>query len=136
MRTLTQWLAEYSESHQNPTNQLIHKICVPAIVLSIVCMLSAAGAWWLGIAFALALVFYARLSIPYTVISALVFVLMLWFASILSHPFVVGLTIFVIAWIGQFYGHHLEGKKPSFFKDVQFLLIGPLWTLSHFVPHK
>ena len=136
MRTLTQWLAEYSESHQNPTNQLIHKICVPAIVLSIVCMLYAAGAWWLGIAFALALVFYARLSIPYTVISALAFVVMWLFASMLSHPFVVGLTVFVIAWIGQFYGHHLEGKKPSFFKDVQFLLIGPLWTLSHFVPHK
>lgn len=136
MRTLTQWLAEYSESHQHPTNQLIHKICVPAIVLSIVCMLYSAGAWWLGIALALAMFFYARLSIPYTVISALVFVVMWWFASMLSHPFVVGLTVFVIAWIGQFYGHHLEGKKPSFFKDVQFLLIGPLWTLSHFVPHK
>ena len=40
------------------------------------------------------------------------------------------LSIFVIAWIGQFLGHKIEGKKPAFFKDLQFLLIGPLWLLS------
>ncbi len=37
---------------------------------------------------------------------------------------------FIVAWIGQFVGHHLEEQRPSFFKDVQFLLIGPLWLLS------
>ena len=40
------------------------------------------------------------------------------------------LALFVVAWIGQFIGHHYEGKRPSFFKDVQFLMIGPLWLLS------
>ena len=40
------------------------------------------------------------------------------------------LVIFVLAWIGQFIGHKLEGKKPSFLKDVVFLLIGPAWLLS------
>ena len=40
------------------------------------------------------------------------------------------LAIFVVAWIGQFYGHKLEGKKPSFFKDLQFLLIGPAWVFE------
>lgn len=43
--------------------------------------------------------------------------------------------IFVLAWIGQFYGHKIEGKKPSFLKDLQFLLIGPIWLL-HFVLKK
>ena len=38
--------------------------------------------------------------------------------------------IFVIAWIGQFIGHKIEGKKPSFIEDLQFLLIGPAWLLS------
>jgi uncharacterized membrane protein YGL010W len=32
--------------------------------------------------------------------------------------------------VGQFIGHKIEGKKPSFFKDILFLLIGPLWLLS------
>ncbi len=40
------------------------------------------------------------------------------------------LAIFVIAWIGQFYGHKVEGKKPSFLKDLQFLLIGPAWVFE------
>jgi uncharacterized membrane protein YGL010W len=35
-----------------------------------------------------------------------------------------------LAWIGQFYGHKIEGKKPSFLKDLEFLLIGPLWVIQ------
>jgi uncharacterized membrane protein YGL010W len=45
---------------------------------------------------------------------------------------VISLIIFFVAWIGQFYGHKVEGKKPSFLKDIQFLLIGPAW-LMHFI---
>ena len=41
------------------------------------------------------------------------------------------LLIFMLSWIGQFIGHRIEGRSPSFFKDVQFLLIGPLWLLGH-----
>jgi uncharacterized membrane protein YGL010W len=40
------------------------------------------------------------------------------------------LALFIVAWIFQFIGHKIEGKKPSFFKDLQFLLIGPAWLLS------
>jgi uncharacterized membrane protein YGL010W len=40
------------------------------------------------------------------------------------------LALFVLAWIGQFIGHKIEGKKPSFLKDVVFLLIGPAWLMS------
>ena len=43
---------------------------------------------------------------------------------------IVSVVIFIVAWIGQFYGHKVEGKKPSFIKDLQFLLIGPLWVLK------
>jgi uncharacterized membrane protein YGL010W len=45
------------------------------------------------------------------------------------------LVLFVLAWIGQFVGHKIEGKKPSFFQDVVFLLIGPAWLL-HFIYKK
>jgi uncharacterized membrane protein YGL010W len=41
-------------------------------------------------------------------------------------------ALFVFAWVFQFAGHEVEGKKPSFFKDLQFLLIGPAW-LMHFL---
>ena len=36
----------------------------------------------------------------------------------------------MLAWIGQFIGHKIEGEKPSFFEDLQFLLIGPAWLLG------
>ena len=38
--------------------------------------------------------------------------------------------VFVVAWVGQFVGHHIEGRRPSFFTDLKYLLIGPLWTLD------
>jgi uncharacterized membrane protein YGL010W len=51
--------------------------------------------------------------------------------TFLSPPlWLLSLIVFVAAWIGQFYGHKVEGKKPSFFKDIQFLLIGPMWLMS------
>jgi len=40
------------------------------------------------------------------------------------------LIVFVVMWVFQFIGHHIEGKKPSFFKDIQFLLIGPMWLMA------
>ena len=46
-----------------------------------------------------------------------------------EHRFTIFLVLFVSAWIGQFFGHKIEGKKPSFLKDLQFLLIGPAWLM-------
>ena len=40
------------------------------------------------------------------------------------------LILFVVGWLFQFIGHKVEGKKPSFFEDLQFLLIGPAWLLA------
>jgi uncharacterized membrane protein YGL010W len=40
------------------------------------------------------------------------------------------IVVFVLAWIGQFIGHMVEGRKPSFFEDLGFLLVGPAWLLS------
>jgi len=45
------------------------------------------------------------------------------------------LVIFIISWTGQFIGHKIEGKKPSFLDDIKFLLIGPIWLL-HFILKK
>lgn len=148
MKTLNQWFDEYAISHQNPTNQKIHYICVPTIFFSIVGMLMSISNQflqntiglnnplienWATILLIFVLVFYLRLSF-------VMFLKMLIFSAIciignyyLSQYlplFYTSLSIFVIAWIGQFYGHNIEGKKPSFFKDLQFLLIGPAWVFE------
>ena len=60
--------------------------------------------------------------------------LMWWQANMPVSVLIMSVAVFVIAWILQFIGHKIEGKKPSFFKDVQFLLIGPAWIFCHFVP--
>ena len=146
MKTIYDWLEAYGESHQNKTNKKIHWICVPLIMLSLLGMLSLVkfsspiGNFCINIAYILiflAIIFYIRLSISITIgmvfISAInlyvIYQLELLFFS-KTNIFLFYLMIFVIAWIGQFIGHKIEGKKPSFFQDLQFLLIGPAWLLS------
>lgn len=144
MRTIHEWLAAYGESHQNPTNKLIHWICVPSIMFSIFGLLTSIPSDylplqpylnWASIALLAVLLFYLRLSFP-IFLGFIPVALLLWYGnhSIQSANFMdlwkFSLILFVTAWIGQFYGHKVEGKKPSFFKDLQFLLIGPAWLMS------
>lgn len=130
MKTLPEWLAEYGESHQNQTNKRLHWLCVPAILFSLVGL-----SWQLStvltiVLLALMLLFFVRLSTPLFLALGLLLLLMLTLVSVLPVGSGFYLGLFVVAWIGQFYGHKVEGKKPSFFKDLQFLLIGPAWCLD------
>ncbi len=150
MKTTQEWVEEYAESHQNKTNVLLHTICVPAIYFSIICLLKS-------IPFAYEFSFYFfnfNIPIHINVLSVTLFFIMLFYFRLSSRIFLrmllftvlclvtchylaivipifeFAVATFIIAWVGQFYGHKLEGKKPSFFKDLQFLLIGPVWVFE------
>lgn len=154
MRKIDALLNEYGESHQNTFNKRVHWICVPSIFFSIVGLimsipsglvsdlLPGLGAYanWATVAMILALVYYLRLSFPLFLGLILWGAFCLWgnvqLASLGFAPlWLISAVIFVAAWLGQFYGHKVEGKKPSFLKDVQFLMIGPAWLL-HFIYKK
>ncbi len=145
MRTVNQWLSEYGESHRNETNKLIHWICVPAIFFSLIGLLYSIKLPWninenmkLNVAMIVMLlvaVYYFAQSISLGVGMSffifLCFYLCYIIESYLPAPlWLICVTVFIAAWIGQFYGHKIEGKKPSFLKDIQFLLIGPMWLMS------
>jgi uncharacterized membrane protein YGL010W len=133
MKTISEWLDEYSESHQDKTNKAIHWVCVPAILFSIIGILAHFSALLTALILVLTFVFYARLDLVLAVAMAALLAVMAWLIFIL--PVGVGfyIAIFVLAWIGQFYGHKVEGKKPSFLKDLQFLLIGPVWCVDAYL---
>ena len=140
MRTVEEWLEVYGESHQNPVNKRIHWICVPAIMLSLLALLSLLpspipGAHWGVVLVFGATIYYAILSVPLALgmaaISGGMLALLPVLESLPGALWVSAVLIFVAAWVGQFIGHKIEGKKPSFFQDLQFLLIGPMWLLAH-----
>ena len=148
MRPIDGLIAKYGESHQNAINKLVHWICVPSILFSLFGLIYSIpffwpqSMWvnWAVVAMAMSLVYYFRLSLPLAIGFILVCWAVLWgnteiYESVGRNPSALAktsLAIFVIAWIGQFIGHKIEGKKPSFFDDLQFLLIGPAWLL-HFI---
>ena len=151
MQDLKTLLDKYGESHINSTNKLIHWICVPSIMFSLIGLLVSIPFFvskdlmlnWGGIALLAALIYYLRLSIPMFLGFSVIGFIILWGnhkvyqAMDGSYPGLAlfSIILFVIAWIGQFIGHKIEGKKPSFLEDLQFLLIGPAWLL-HFVFEK
>lgn len=131
-RPLTRLLNHYRLSHQHPQNEAIHIICVPAIVLSLLalCWIASQLATLVGVVLALA--YYCNLSLPMAAGMLLMTLSMLALLQVLPEPYLgyIALSVFVLAWIGQFIGHKIEGKKPSFFDDLRYLLIGPLFVLE------
>ena len=144
MRRLHALLENYSADHVNATNQAIHLVCVPAIVWSVIAALWTVpvpgsllqpGAF-AGLVMAVAAAWYFRQSRPLGLGMALAFVLAgascWWLAGLIGMRGLLftAIGVFVLAWIGQFIGHRIEGKRPSFFTDLVYLLVGPAWTLS------
>jgi uncharacterized membrane protein YGL010W len=143
-------LDEYSESHQNATNKKIHWICVPLIFWSIIALLYSIpntflidllGNYlisnWALVILIPVFFYYVSLSSSITVGMIVFVTICLIISDVLLQNSIIPLwliavIVFAVAWIGQFYGHKVEGKKPSFLKDIQFLLIGPAW-LMHFI---
>jgi uncharacterized membrane protein YGL010W len=147
MRTADQWLEEYGSSHRNATNEVLHWICVPVILWCALGLLwitpfpegiraAIPPANWATVITLLAVIYYALLSVPLALGILPFLVLMLWSIDVVNHNpwapmWLICATLFVLAWIGQFIGHAIEKKRPSFFKDLQFLMIGPMWLLSN-----
>ena len=148
MKNVQQWFDEYSESHRNETNQTIHWICIPLIMFSTLGLFWAASDYVVS-ATGISLPYYVNLASLlllvgmtwYLVMSVRLFLAMvpvaalmvygLWILKINAMPVaVICGAIWISAWIGQFIGHKIEGKKPSFFKDIQFLLVGPFWLMG------
>ncbi|MEB3767662.1 DUF962 domain-containing protein [Acinetobacter sp. MD2] len=133
MNSTKEWFNEYNQSHQNPLNKKIHWVCVPAILFSIIGILFHLSTLLTALLLILSFIFYARLDVILAIAMGILMLIMV--GLIYSLPLGIGFyfALFIAAWIGQFYGHKIEGKKPSFFKDLQFLLIGPLWCMDAYL---
>lgn len=143
MRSIQSFLDEYGESHQNHSNEMIHWVCVPVIFFCAVGFLYSVKLPFtvLNMQMNVAVVGLLLLTLYYIRLSKTLWIGMLFFGALclyLCHLisgtgyalWLVCVVLFVAAWIGQFYGHSIEGKRPSFLKDLQFLLIGPAWLMS------
>ena len=145
MKTTQEWFDAYGASHQNPTNKKIHWVCIPLIMISLVGLLWEIptpvghpminfGTLLLALSLAYYLLLSRSLAFGMLIVAAGMVAGVLYLETLCAQwmlPLWQGsLIIFVLAWIGQFIGHKIEGEKPSFFEDLQFLLIGPLWLLG------
>lgn len=148
-RSIDRWLAHYSADHQNETNKLIHTFAVPAIVWSVIALIWCIPVFgtlfksgvWAALAMFAAWMFYYRQSRPIGYGMLAMFFSMACLCRLVEQSFglqallYAAIGVFVVAWIAQFIGHKIEGKKPSFFTDLVYLLIGPVWLLAKLYRH-
>lgn len=143
VRPVDRFFDAYSEDHRDATNQRLHVVCVPAIVWSLLalahCVPLGGGAPSGLLAAVLAVVavaFWCWLSLPLGIGAGIAMALSFWSVAMLHEMLgggglaLVGAVVFVAAWVGQFIGHHIEGRRPSFFTDLVYLMIGPVWVLA------
>lgn len=144
MRSVHDWFESYSADHRHPTNRAIHWVCVPAILWSAIAALwvvpvpASIGrpGLWCALLMVGALTFYWRLSRPLGAAMIVLFIalgLLTQLAYDALGPgrlLTLAIAVFVLAWIGQFIGHVIEGRRPSFFTDLAYLLIGPAWLMG------
>lgn len=146
-RSMREWLDRYSQDHQHPVNRLLHWICVPLIVWSALALLWTVpvpasllrrGAYAV-FAIVLAFAWYwkrsHRLGAALLVALAMLALICAWAWDPLGpiHMRWLALGVFAVAWIGQFIGHLFEGRRPSFFTDLAYLLVGPAWLMDKFL---
>lgn len=130
-RKVDRLLAHYAESHRHPVNERIHYTAIPLIMLSLLGLLFAVHPWVAYVFVLASLVYYARLSVVFLVTMAVLSAVALVLVRAMGgHVVAISGTIFALAWIAQFVGHRVEGRKPSFFEDLQYLWVGPLFVLS------
>jgi uncharacterized membrane protein YGL010W len=147
MRKVDLLFAEYSKSHRNATNKFIHWICVPLIFWTILGFTSLIPsphfcASYFGCTSIISIVVIILITLFYIRLSFLIAIMMIVIMLMMEHfiyltnismgrqSWMIYLSVFIITWIFQFIGHKIEGKKPTFLKDLQFLLIGPIWLLG------
>ncbi|MFO1507452.1 MAG: Mpo1-like protein [Lysobacterales bacterium] len=144
MRSVDEWFDSYGADHANPVNRMFHWFCVPAILWAVIAFLwlipvpvsLGRQGLWCGLVMVVVLSFYWRLSRGLFAAMFVSFVALAlltdWIYDSLGATRLAWLAggVFVIAWVGQFIGHAIEGRRPSFLTDLAYLLIGPLWLMG------
>ncbi len=144
MRSVHEWFDSYGQGHQHPANRAIHWVCVPAILWCVIALLwvipvpaglGRPGLWSVVAMFA-AYLYYNKLSRNIGYGMAATFIVLALMTAGLHHLLGsrgllwLAIAVFVVAWIGQFMGHRIEGRRPAFLADLSYLLIGPAWLLG------
>lgn len=149
MKRPEEWFYQYGISHQNRINILIHKVCVPLIMFSLLLMVYSIPvpasftnySWlnWSSLLIVSSWLFYALIGMRVLGLMIVQGVLMYWgvlYVASSYNPLWIGGSIFVASWLLQFWGHKIEGLKPSFLEDLQFLLIGPAWVFRKLIGYR
>ena len=145
MRLADEWLGEYGRHHNDRANRVIHWLSIPFVVTSLVGLLwslpvpdtfseATPVLNWGTIFLMAAVVYYFIISISLA-FGVLPFVLLVilgvtWLEQFSFPLWLTSAAIFIVALAAQRIGHEIEGNRPSFIVDLQYLMMGPVWLLA------
>ena len=131
MTVLTRLLESYEKNHQNPVNEVIHIIAIPMIMFSILGVTAAFDIFLEYILVGIVFFYYLKLSKIAALLMLVWLLIYLGLVALLKpHIIEISISLFIFGWVLQFLGHFIEGKRPSFFEDLRYFLIGPLFVVQ------
>ena len=134
MSVLTRLLESYEKNHQNPINEAIHIIAIPLIMFSILGMTAAFDIFLEYILVGIVFFYYLKLSKIAALLMLVWLLIYLGLVALLKpHIIEISISLFIFGWVLQFLGHFIEGKRPSFFEDLRYFLIGPLFVAQKLI---
>jgi uncharacterized membrane protein YGL010W len=133
MKRVDDLLADYGAHHRTRGNLVCHVFGVTLIVFGLLSMLAElrVGPLTAGeILIAAVVLYYATLDLPLAGAMLAVFAV-LDLAARAVGDWRVGLAAFVVGWVFQAVGHAVyEKNRPAFFKNLQHLLVGPMFLVN------
>jgi uncharacterized membrane protein YGL010W len=143
--SLDKALRDYESYHKDPLNIKIHIICVPLIILSVVGMLNAIPVAWgpIRIGHIVCLlyfsyyIFYARpYLLPCFAMFAAIIAVDFLLAKLPSPLYLsINISLFVVSWALQIWGHKKEGNKPAFIDNketaIHSTFMAPIMIIRH-----
>ena len=133
MKRVDDLLSDYGAHHRTRGNLVCHSFGVTLIVFGILSMLAevrvgpvTAGEFLI----AFVVLYYATLDLPLAGAMLAAFAV-LDLAARAVGDWRVGLAAFVVGWVFQAIGHAVyEKNRPAFFKNLQHLLVGPMFLVN------
>lgn len=133
MKRVDDLLSDYGAYHRTRGNLVCHAFGVTLIVFGILSMLAEVrvGPVTVGeILIAVVVLYYATLDLPLAGAMLAAFAV-LDLAARAAGDWRIGLAAFVVGWVFQAVGHAVyEKNRPAFFKNLQHLLVGPLFLVN------
>ena len=142
---MDKWLSDFDANHRNIINASIYWPSTLLLLIGIVCLFSCLPIPhefieispilnWGSLLLLVAIVYYCIISIPLAIgmlpFISIIFVLQVYLQNMTEYALIISILLTIASVVGICTGYYKEERLKLVLKDIQLVIIAPLWLLS------